>query len=118
MPFAHEFVSMPADWLVLRSPANFLTGIFTFITQIIYYMFTFNYKHLEAPISGGWPIFAAFLVTIKQRSVSCWSAAESQSGENAVTPGQLLLTVVDRLQSKEPPCRTSSKARKDRCLSI
>ena len=37
-----------------------------YATQIIYYMCTFNYKYLEAPISGGWPLLAAFLVTIKQ----------------------------------------------------
>ena len=30
-------------------------------------MCTFNYKFLEVPISGGWPIIAALLVTIKQR---------------------------------------------------
>mmetsp|Transcript_50843 Transcript_50843/g.82199 ORF Transcript_50843/g.82199 Transcript_50843/m.82199 type:complete len:349 (+) Transcript_50843:54-1100(+) len=47
--------------------ANLFTGIIIFFSQIIYYMCTFNYKYLEAPISGGWPLLAAFLVTIKQR---------------------------------------------------
>ena len=57
--FLHHLTRPPA--------ANFCTGVLTFCAQIVYYMFSFNYKHLEAPISGGWPILAALLVTIKQR---------------------------------------------------
>jgi len=47
--------------------SNLLSGIIVFFTQIAYYMCTFNYKQLELPISGGWPIIAALLVAIKQR---------------------------------------------------
>jgi len=46
---------------------DLLTGVIMFCAQIVYYMLSFNYQHLERPVSGGWPMIAALLVTIKQR---------------------------------------------------
>ncbi len=47
--------------------SNLAVGLCTFMCQIFLYMTSFNYKHLEQPVSGGMGIIAAFVVTIKQR---------------------------------------------------
>eukprot|EP00960_Hanusia_phi_P053970 762513-Hanusia_phi.AAC.3 len=47
--------------------SNLCVGLSVFISQIVYYMASFNYKYLEMPISGGIGIIAALIVTIKQK---------------------------------------------------
>uniref|UniRef100_A0A7S4PR28 Uncharacterized protein n=1 Tax=Guillardia theta TaxID=55529 RepID=A0A7S4PR28_GUITH len=47
--------------------SNLCVGLSVFISQIVYYMASFNYKFLEMPISGGIGIIAALIVTIKQK---------------------------------------------------
>ena len=47
--------------------SNLAVGLCSFMCQIFLYMTSFNYKHLEQPVSGGMGLIAAFVVTIKQR---------------------------------------------------
>ena len=85
--------------------SSLIVGICAFFCQIFMYMTSFNYKHLEHPVSGGMGIIAAFVMTIKQRLPEVHHDHEPPSSEIVCFLGRSsTVTSARALHARTPSC--------------